>query len=1234
MGRLVQLEVTNFKSYRGHHVIGPFKDFTAVIGPNGSGKSNLMDAISFVLGVQSAHLRSTNLKELIYRGRALVDEQGTPVATGETESATSASVSAVYEDDQGRRTVFTRTIAADGSSDYRINSRPSKREPYISLLERENILVKARNFLVFQGDVEAVASQNPKDLTRLIEQVSGSLELKPQYDTLKDAMDKQLESSASMYQKRKTVQAELKQYREQKDEADKFDALEVERGQLILDHTLWRLFHVERDLERVQESTNNAQGTRAELAELEAAADRKLAAAKQAVAAATRDVTRAERKVAAKDKEIADRAPQVAQLQQSRTHAEGRRDRLSATRNKVAADVEKHAEGVEHLEKQIKALDQAKRKVETKIANAKRQREALEAFTDEYHRMQSEYLVTAAPVQQELDSARLGTKTRGDRIKAAESKRDAAERSRVQVQTELDAAKSKLSNARDNLELMHAKLADIDTEIAQSASRAAALRAREVQLNESFADVSSKLMEYTADRRATQRERAHAELVAELKAMFPNTVHGTLAQVCKPAQKKYEVAVGNVLGRHLDAIVTDNQATAIECIRYMRENRKGHAQFLPLAELVTKEIPQALRMFAHARPARDLIEYSKDVAPAVEYACGTALVAESMDVARHICYERDTRVKCVTLDGITIQKGGGMSGSSDGGRAQQQQRASRWDEQEMDDLQTRLNNIRAQLLEVNAEKRKAADRERPEERRVTIAGQVEYLTNLANGLQAKVEALETQVAALEKERVTAERTIDELQEEMGDAHVEDLEARLDEIKQATFADFCARVGVGAVDEFERIVIESAAAEARELQDVEKQRANVESTLVFEREQLAQMQTRLQSLEDDVAKQEKAIVEAEHKMEQVQEVIAGIQAEMDEMRQELDGHKKVRDEKAAAHGLAKRQLAEVRKELEAMDRALAEHFDSRVQLHHQRVTMLRRARVEGIPIRLTAGSMASLAPDVSLAESQEVSQGIEIDYSGLDPELQADGSDHMEQQFNARLNEIAADLDRMAPNRRALDKMSGVTTKAKQTEKEFDAVRRAAKHAKDAFESVRAERYTRFMDAFQHISGCIDKVYKDLTMSRNFPLGGTAYLSLESEEDPFSSGIKYHAMPPMKRFRDMEQLSGGEKTVAALALLFAINSYRPSPFFVLDEVDAALDNANVAKVARYVVQAGLGKQGGKDGETEAAMDRVQFVVISLKNSFYERAQALVGVHRDNDQNTSSVLTLDLEQFPAA
>lgn len=200
--------------------------------------------------------------------------------------------------------------------------------------------------------------------------------------------------------------------------------------------------------------------------------------------------------------------------------------------------------------------------------------------------------------------------------------------------------------------------------------------------------------------------------------------------------------------------------------------------------------------------------------------------------------------------------------------------------------------------------------------------------------------------------------------------------------------------------------------------------------------------------------------------------------------------------------------------------------------------------------------------------------------------------------------------------RAVDRLDGVESRLKSTEKDFEDARKAAKASKDAFNEVKKKRYDLFNKAFGHITDQIQHVYKDLTRSSTFPLGGSAYLDIEDSDAPYLSGIKYHAMPPLKRFRDMEHLSGGEKTMAALALLFAIHSYQPSPFFVLDEVDAALDNANVEKIRNYI------KEHSGPG--------MQFIVISLKTGLFQGSESLVGVYRDQEVNSSKAMTLDVSE----
>jgi structural maintenance of chromosome 1 len=195
---------------------------------------------------------------------------------------------------------------------------------------------------------------------------------------------------------------------------------------------------------------------------------------------------------------------------------------------------------------------------------------------------------------------------------------------------------------------------------------------------------------------------------------------------------------------------------------------------------------------------------------------------------------------------------------------------------------------------------------------------------------------------------------------------------------------------------------------------------------------------------------------------------------------------------------------------------------------------------------------------------------------------------------------------------ASDAFDSVTQRLKDSSTDYDKAKENSAKAAKAFQQIKAKRSKRFNEAFNLIDESLKTIYTDMTKSSKHPLGGKAYLSLEDTEEPYKGGLKFNAMPPMKRFRDMEQLSGGEKTVAALSLLFAIHSFHPAPFFVMDEVDAALDNVNLRKICNYISQ--------------RSKTDFQCIVISLKDMFYEHSQSLVGICRDVGTNSSKVYVL--------
>ncbi|KAG0413673.1 hypothetical protein HPB47_009169 [Ixodes persulcatus] len=261
MGYLRYIEVENFKSYRGKQMIGPLKPFTAVIGPNGSGKSNFMDAISFVLGEKKNSLRVKKLSDLIH-GAPI----GAPVASR-------AHVTAVYCNEDDTETHFTR-IVVHSSSEFRINDVVVSLDEYLSRLEDLSINVKAKNFLVFQGDVETIAMKNPKERTLLFEEISHSLDHKAEYEQLRNEMIKAEEDTQFSYQKKKGIAAEKKEARLEKEEADKYQRLKEDLVRLsgtspsaepdwlsqnerqVVCQT-FKLYHIQQELERLSDEMSH-----------------------------------------------------------------------------------------------------------------------------------------------------------------------------------------------------------------------------------------------------------------------------------------------------------------------------------------------------------------------------------------------------------------------------------------------------------------------------------------------------------------------------------------------------------------------------------------------------------------------------------------------------------------------------------------------------------------------------------------------------------------------------------------------------------------------------------------------------------------------------------------------------------------------------------------------------------------------------------------------------------------
>ncbi|KOS17427.1 Structural maintenance of chromosomes protein 1 [Escovopsis weberi] len=1251
MGKLIRLELNNFKSYKGHHTL-LFGDsyFTSIIGPNGSGKSNSMDAISFVLGIKSSHLRSAQLKDLVYRGRVLktskINDDGSAEASKEPtgrldDGKTSkgdpktAWVMAVYEDDAGEEQKWKRSITSSGASEYRINDRVVSAQQYNQALEEENILIKARNFLVFQGDVEAIASQSPQDLTHLIEQISGSLEYKAEYEKLQSLAEQAIENQNFQLHRRRGINSEIKQYREQKKEADSFQSKTEERDAAIVTHCLWKLYHFQKAMDESSGAIHDHQEDLKELRRNVEAFESKLEAARREQASAGRQVTKVDKEIKHKERSIEDKENAVVPFDEKIHESSQQVEKMQSQSQKVDKELEEQAETVAKVQKDIESVKKAQDMYEKDIKEQMRKqgRDISDADRKEYNTLRAQVNTRAGANLAKLENLDRQRKADEVTVNNLKGKVDSISATIEKMTADLVNIEERRGAADVATKETSREIAAKKKEFNQLQSERVRTNQKRTELEEKLEDVARKLREADDGRRQNDRETRMAEMVTNLKRIFPG-VRGRIGNLCTPKQKKYDEAVIVALGRDFDSVVVDTEKTGVDCVQYLKEQRFAPMTFIPLDNIKVNAVNTAIKGFSGARLTIDTINFDASVERAMSYACGSSVVCDTLDIAKHICYDKKIPVKAVTLEGYIIHKAGLMTG----GRGPEAKNGKRkFEEADVINLQRMAAKLKDEI-----------DRLPKADRRGT---QEESLQIELAGLERRLTATKDELAAFNKNLASKKRELDSQQKQHRELHpkyeeqasqlertretVQEFKDAIARVEDEVFSSFCSRLGYSDIRVYEASQgkLEQEISEKRNQYEVQKQK--LESRLKWEVARHSDTEIRIKRLQDSVRRLKQDMKSYAKERAEIEAAMGQEQEELEALCSTLEALKGDLAEKNQRVSEARSELQKRSKDIESRQRQI-NALETTVQKNSAgKFALLRRCRLEQIQIPLTEGVLDNLpaeddllrqdpdAMDVDEGDEEMIGMalddhGIEIDYDGLDDDLKESGEDSMETSLTDRISALTSELEKLNPNMRAMERLESVETRLKLTDQEYEDSKNAAQKAKEAFSNVKQQRYELFNKAFSHIQDQISHVYKDLTRSDAYPLGGQAYLDIEEDTDmPYLSGIKYHAMPPLKRFRDMEHLSGGEKTMAALALLFAIHSYQPSPFFVLDEVDAALDNANVDKIKKYI--------------REHAGPGMQFIVISLKAGLFQDSESLVGVYRDQEVNSSRTLTLDLRKY---
>mmetsp|Transcript_41940 Transcript_41940/g.98382 ORF Transcript_41940/g.98382 Transcript_41940/m.98382 type:complete len:1245 (-) Transcript_41940:89-3823(-) len=1230
--RLRDVIVENFKSYDGRVRIGPFPKFTCIVGPNGAGKSNLMEAISFVLGLQARHLRGERLQDLVHKkaSGAVEDVAGKSTSVEVIFSLQEAQEGAVQDDTVS----FQRVILSSGESRFLWNSAAVSAQEYQQKLEEIKILSKAKNFLILQGDIQSLAARDSKELTAFLEQVSGSINHKSEYERLSSEKARKEEALRGVLGKKRQITGERKRLLLQNEEAVQYRSLVEERSKLLLEFYLYRLHCNERQNVELQEASAGIGGDMESVSSQLREAQRQLLEADQERARLHLQASQAQKALTTARLRLDRLSPENVAAHESALITE---QQLQHLRSRIGKDEDINTKLDDEARKLQRSLESLELQLQEATKNAQEEFPLSEAQQQSFEDAQREAARSSAATSQQIQVLEqrlrgLATERQNFTRQVSEStfKRDRAQRRAEELRASLAAAEEVLAAGKQTSKTRSSQASDQRSKLQEVEQRKATLLAEREGILKTIQDI-------TATERQLQYERHVKQVSNDLAGMVPG-VHGRVLDLCEPARRDLHVAIGVALGGAVDAVIVDNSQSGRQCVGFLKERRLDAMTFLPLRDLRAPQpdarLHGALRNRRGLRAALSCLNFQERHAAAFSFLLGDVVIADSLDVGRQFAYGemRPIGVSCrvVTLEGEQISRDGNLSVSSGMAR----EGSTRFDFHALESTRSRLETLDRELLELHGRETSAAARtrasedeiQREEERLGDARRKVAQQRDEIAAKQAELTKSQQEVDAadVEVQRIIAEEA--SLKEQLKGLH-----DSVAETSKALFATLSAELGVEDVRQYEQ--------NWRRKRD----EARAEEVSLTQRLGTTKLDLRMieQSLKERTRRSIPKEIEAlEQKLSQLREQEQKMKEEAGKLREQVGGmetdvRKSLQAEKDVEKSVAERrhEVSQLQSRSAELAKRLSEMKAQTDALKQARQDLLRESLVDDVDVPLSqpsagalqdapgaGGSSSSSAPPPAAPPVSGGETPISIDFTSLPEEKRAlfrgPAVKMMEEEYRDNLQRMAVELQRAAPNMKAANQLSNAEKEMEEATEAVQSAHREMKEVEVQFEEVRKARREMFLECFRKVAAEISGIYRQLTANSAGPGidGGSAFLDLEDTEEPFLGGVKFSVMPPLKRYIELGQLSGGERALAAMALLFSVYSFQKPPLLVLDEVDAPLDASNVDALANYLEKAPC-----------------QTLVVSLKDRLYKRSDGLMGVSKDTQTESSVVLSVDLARF---
>ena len=1181
---LKALEIQGFKSFPDKTVLNFGEDITAIVGPNGSGKSNVSDAIRWVMGEQSSKsLRGAKMEDVIFGGTEKRSQMGFAQVTLVLDNTEH-----IFPRMEESEVAVTRRYYRSGESEYYINKQ-SVRLRDVNELFMDTGMGREGYSIVGQGKIDEILSVKSADRREIFEEAAGISKFRHRKEETERKLERTEENLVRINDKIAELELQVGPLRSQAEKAKKYLILRDELRTLEISVWLENLDKIKTDSIKLNTDYALAQQ---ELERANAALDELYAASEQFAEKAHANDMEQERlrtECAELDAKCNEENSAVAVLRTGIEHnraniervendlrdQSGRAESLTAQIAAKHARIEELAAQAAELEEELRAfLAQAEELARTageagSEVEALRAKEALAASD-------------AADCRADMSAINAGLAELTERRAALEAESESVDGQLTEKRRAASASRRALEEAQEEADAVRNIISGHTLKMEGRVKREETARQKSIDLTMEKNNLDSRI--HLLSEMEKEYEGFNKAVRLVMQAAEKNTlrgVHGPVANLMT-TDKRYAVAIEIALGAGMQNVVVDREEDAKSAINFLKQRDGGRATFLPLTAIRGDVLREAgvEREYGYVGVASQLVQFDKRYAEIFNNLLGRTVVVEDMDCGIAIARKYSNRFRIVTLDGQVLNRGGSMTGGSVSRSAGILSRAN-----ELKELTARREAL--------TEKLDAALREADEAKRDLNAAQ--YELDVAREQQ---RGAEDAVLRLTGEKKQYDMLLESLRTRESDiaAELESITARTEELKKA--------------------------AAARE-EEIKKHEAEAARCRAESEEKLAgqnELKRDSAHLGDEIAARKSTLAGFTAERETTERALGDLETLAQQMRGDEDGRRALIEDYRAKIKAAEEEIAQhdavtasLRADAEKRRAELAELAEAKLALEGERSANDRRYRECNELLSQTqaaAGRLEQKRVTAAMEEKQildKLWESYELSHSAAQEqriELES------VPKASRRINELKREINGLGNvNVGAIEEFDRVNTRYTYLTGQRDDVEKAKEELLGVIENITSEMTVIFKEQFALIRESFQETFLELFG------GGKAALELEDENAVLDCGIEIKVQPPGKALKTLSLLSGGEKAFVAIALYFAILKVHPTPFCVMDEIEAALDEPNVIRVAHYM---------------RRICDKTQFIVITHRRGTMEAADVLYGVTMQ-ERGVSKVLTINMNDM---